>query len=60
MNRSTNKQGNKSEFQQFSQTRSKHGGTSEAHTCSAAPAAEAEQQSSSDPALPLARFPLPQ
>lgn len=32
----------------------------EAHTCSAAPAAEAELQSSSDPARPSAHHPLPQ
>lgn len=32
----------------------------EAHTCSAAPAAEAELQSSSNPALPSAHHPLPQ
>lgn len=32
----------------------------ESHTCSAAPAAEAELQSSSDPALPSAHHPLPQ
>lgn len=34
--------------------------TKENHTDSAAPAAEAERQSSSDPALPSAHPPLPQ
>lgn len=38
----------------------KDGIEEEAHTCSAAPAAEAELQSSSDPALPSAHHPLPQ
>lgn len=32
----------------------------EVHTCSAAPAAEAELQSSSNPILPSAHHPLPQ
>lgn len=44
----------------------RHGGWAEGtdkggtHTCSAAPAAEAEPQSSSNPALPSAHHPLPQ